>query len=116
MNKKFCEEQVIKNLVSLCKNNRINLPCELDSWHGFDSSKPESLLALGQHLQKQGWRFVGIWPLHHGSDNFHLRVSRTGTYEEVLLLDEMKKMEKLSAKFDVDGYSDCSPQPHQAAA
>lgn len=112
MAKKFSEEKVIDNLLTLCKTGSIDLPCRMDSWHGFDSSSPESLVELGRHLEKQGWRFVGLWPIHQGSKDFHLRVSRTGTYEEKLLLNEMERMEKISSRFNIEHYSDCSPQPH----
>lgn len=112
MNKRFSAQQVIKGLLTMCKNDSIDLPCRMDSWHGFDSSNPESLIELGRHLEKQGWRFVGLWPVQRGSKDFHLRVSRTGTYEEGLLMDEMKNMEKIGSRFKIERYSDCSPQPY----
>lgn len=111
MQKNFSNKRVFSQLMQRCKSSKLKLPCEMDSWHGFDSNNIQALVDLGQYLEGQGWRFIGMWPNPEGTNNFHLRVAKTGFYGETQLIEEIEMMKKLAIKFAVDNYSDCSPQP-----
>ena len=111
MQKSFSNKRVFSLLMQRCKGNNLQLPCEMDSWHGFDSTNIQSLVDLGRYLEDEGWRFIGMWPNPDGTNNFHLRVAKTGFYGEQQLIEEIEMMKNLANQFSVDNYSDCAPQP-----
>jgi hypothetical protein len=104
-------KRITDKLKSRCKSNNIKLPCEIDSWHGFDSTNTKGLIKLGCLLETRGWRFIGMWPNPTGARNFHMRVARTGVYDVDQLATEIEMMKNLATEFSIEKYSDCAPQP-----
>ena len=104
-------ETILERLISRCESYNLRLPCELDSWHGFNSTNTSALIKLGIYLETLGWRFIGMWPNPTGTRNFHLRVARTGLYNEDTLAAEIGMMRQIVVDFSLVHYSDCTPQP-----
>ena len=110
--RRFSKETVLEALETTCENNHFALPCELDSWHGFESENPDILAEFGRHLESNhGFRFVGMWPSPAGSRNYHLRVARVGIYDEASLVAEVERLAQIATRHGVEVYADCSPQP-----
>lgn len=104
-------DNILERLITLCEAYNLKLPCDLDSWHGFDSTNTKSLIKLGLYLETIGWRFIGMWPNPTGARNFQLRVARTGVYDTHALVAEIKKMRELVTDYTLVHYSDCTQQP-----
>lgn len=106
----FKFEDVEKHFNAVCKSNNFTLPCELDSWHGFESNSSKALESLGKYLEsKFNWRNVGYWQVQGGL--YHLRVAKEGMYNLESILSEIPNMEKAASEHGVKYYVDCAPQP-----
>ncbi len=111
MLKHFSNNRIFIQLNEVCNSSNLQLPCDMDSWHGFESVDALALVNLGRRLESLGWRFVGIWPSLEEANFFHLKVTKSGIYGEDQLIEEIEMMKKLATEFSIENYTECSPQP-----